>query len=123
MIKDFEIRMGNYVQNHNGCAVKVNFHFFAMLDRLGGESNGTFGIPLTPEGLEKCGFKKYSLEGPDPGFVLNGISITAVDGGYILFEEDSHEGTLYRIGKAFYFLHQLQNLFYSLTGEELEVRP
>ena len=66
-------------------------------------------LPLTPSLLEKCGFAyqgditgKYKRDNltisvsPDmEAFALSGVKI--------------------------HFLHQLQNLFYALTGNELEV--
>lgn len=66
-------------------------------------------IPITPEILEKCGFKKFesgnfyhpkTMFELTPKFWLEG-SERAVKAGY---------------------LHQLQNLYFALTGEELEVK-
>jgi hypothetical protein len=69
-------------------------------------------IPLTPEILEKCGF-----ETPD-GYIdtvkyKDGVMIDFNRGKYLLRENNRIE---------IKYLHQLQNLYFSLTGEELEVK-
>lgn len=72
-------------------------------------------IPLTPEILEKCGFEKMMREND---YIFNGFRITHVHltGNFC-----------YGLGNgnnppAMKYLHQLQNLYYSLTGEELNVQ-
>lgn len=77
-------------------------------------------IPLTEEVLLRCGFESSSIDELDP----NGIFLF-MDLGLITLDQsecktyltDQATGTL-RIE----FLHQLQNLFFALTGEELEYR-
>ena len=92
-------------------------------------------IPLSEEVLLKCGFEKYQWQ--------NAMYIKTVFGHlYLHFYKDriitsfksityDYEGqkmkSLGFIGRKesvenIIYLHQLQNLFYSLTGEELEVR-
>jgi hypothetical protein len=74
-------------------------------------------IALTPEILEKCGFKLLSD--------FYGLQHTY---GYIaiLFEnstlmiEDLHDDSVNI--KAPKYLHQLQNLYFALTGEELQIK-
>lgn len=76
-------------------------------------------IPLTAEWLERCGFKKgssyigigYHWDGP------NEISIVEQN----VDKEDTYRlyGSEWTIGNDFKYLHQLQNLYFSLTGEEL----
>lgn len=72
------------------------------------------GIPLTEEILLKCGFVKVQ------GFI-NGVG---------LFYSYKHKNLKYALSASFRLsvldikitnLNQLQNLYYSLTGEELEV--
>lgn len=61
-------------------------------------------IPLTPEILEKC------------GFVLD------EDAGYYFLDLPGKPQNIDRlkVGKGV-FVHQLQNLYFALTGEELKV--
>jgi hypothetical protein len=69
-------------------------------------------IPLTPEILEKCGFKKR--RGGAYGIIWHKERID------IIKDEDK---LYYRQFQRLpiRYLHQLQNLYYALTGEELEV--
>lgn len=86
------------------------------------------GIPLTEEWLLKCGFKvkhmmdtqKYQI------IVFHNLKM-----GYLSFDfslcindtnEYSHLDNLVSISKPMKYLHQLQNLYYALTGEELEIK-
>lgn len=79
-------------------------------------------IPLTPEILEKAGFEKIG----DNGYIIYEFEDekNANEGFYVECEGD---------GYAYYYpsntamdvqinyLHQLQNLFFCLTGEELKI--
>lgn len=77
-------------------------------------------IPLTPELLERCGFEPYEKVG-------------------LMHKGDNFIGLLYLNRKMYintltatdsynnieigcYYLHQLQNLYYVLTGEELNIQ-
>lgn len=72
-------------------------------------------IPLTPEILEKAGFDRLPLS----SVKRYGIKTK-------LFYLQIEKGKCYLYGYRFYpygltTLHQLQNLYYALTGEELEI--
>jgi hypothetical protein len=70
-------------------------------------------IPLTPEILEKAGFREY---GPfSPWLVLG--SFAWVKNVGIMYEIDTESAMLDHI----IHLHQLQNLYFALTGEELNI--
>ncbi len=75
-------------------------------------------IPLTPEILEKCGFEKKYSHSNLSKYVGNGtlywndvMSLSYAFGHD--YEEEPIEHTQY--------LHQLQNLYFALTGEELKI--
>lgn len=79
-------------------------------------------IILTPEILEKCGFEKeeeifinypYFLES---GFTL---SYGKINPDFWLF--GSMEPSKIIFGKPVESIHQLQNLYFALTGKELEI--
>lgn len=87
-------------------------------------------IPLTPELLEKCGFEyssnhiyEYKYDGSILFDELNdwknidkySIGIVAGNGGWL------HIPAGEVIIRCLY-LHQLQNMYYAITGEELEVK-
>lgn len=81
-------------------------------------------IPLTPEWLERCGFEFFNKEG---------IYVRKIhaQGELMLFSTDSPvaQSNNFPPGKFYYifsgvahfieYLHQLQNLYHALTGEEL----
>lgn len=84
-------------------------------------------IPLTPEILEKCWFKKgnacyknaYSRNVLDTDFYLRP---SYECGFYWGFNASSTKlDCELNSVKPIKYLHQLQNLFFALTGEELEV--
>ncbi len=70
-------------------------------------------IPLTEEWLLKFGFEKtwYGVEDAL-------IELQKTEKGYIL----SINCNEYTEGKEFYYVHQLQNLYFALTGEELTIK-
>jgi len=73
-------------------------------------------IPLTPEILEKCGFGK---EGDTYKIVTKNLDycfkISFTGNGYFSQNAMAKHPILY--------IHQLQNLYFSLTGEELTFKP
>jgi hypothetical protein len=88
-------------------------------------------IPLTAELLEKSGFEINGFKQFD--FPIHKYSKLVLDlnGGYIWLRESDIKGESFkddivclwnRDYKKDFYLHQLQNLFYSLSGEELEVK-
>lgn len=75
-------------------------------------------IPLTPKILEKCGFDydaSYELPKVQKG---NFILWDSCDGTF-----GANFGYLMQLDVDVEFLHQLQNLYYALTGEELNYTP
>lgn len=71
-------------------------------------------IPLTPSILEGCGFVKWKeLHFQQWGYVQRNVIIEVNDDGTILY---IHEPNITLIITT---VHQLQNLFYCLCGEEL----
>lgn len=78
-------------------------------------NNDVYGIPLTEEWLVKFGFEKreddfykYPL---CIDFIYSNLSVLIYDGrNYFV---DSHDKIKY--------VHQLQNLYFALTGEELSI--
>jgi hypothetical protein len=83
-------------------------------------------ISLTPEILEKVGFKIKQKQGfatewhhCDGDFEIDEVTNMYQEGvkleGYAVFASE------WTIGTPFQYLHQLQNVFFALTGEELPV--
>ncbi len=107
-----ELRVGNWIEEEYN-----NFRQWRLEDYslYHGEdypeneiSDKISPIPLTSEILEQCGFKKGSL-----GFWMKGG-----------VEYNPNKHLLLGFGYCeVNHLHQLQNLFFALTGEELELKP
>lgn len=73
------------------------------------------GIPLTPEILDKCGFEKDK----DGVYNINGYAINKVM--YWLDTGHLQIALAYTpiLNAPCKYLHQLQNLYFALTGKEL----
>lgn len=88
------------------------------------ELDGISPIPLTPEILEKAGFKKIYHEDFSDSFILN-VSTEGVikweDDGSILINDRLDDGIGYATNCVCKYVHQLQNLIHSLTGQELTI--
>ncbi len=69
-------------------------------------------IPLTKEWLVKLGFKLWC-----GSYERNDIKIFEVECGMFVLEGDGKS-----IGNIFNHVHQLQNLYFALTGEELTIK-
>ena len=81
-------------------------------------------IELTPENILKMGFKKYS--GTIDVFFIEGGSgsvfeIIKCPHHYLLCKSENETVTTF--GKAFNYIHQLQDIYAALTGEELTYTP
>lgn len=136
-LKAESLMIGNYLQNHVFEWVRVN----AILDTPHNIKTdaGTFmvrglsGIPLTPEILERCGFEKWDWhDGYIIPFMGKHLMIREYQGKILtrtLSVIRDSKGHLGKNSKEFLppnrlkFVHQLQNLYYSLTGTHLTINP
>ena len=132
MINSNELRPGNFILHKlNGkiSMVPCNFQHFELMKK--GEIASFYPVILKPELLEKCGFienKNYPLLPQAREFVL----VLPVIGnsnnelyGYVknngeCFIRATVNGSV--ASNNWFYLHQLQNLFFSLTGQELEIK-
>jgi hypothetical protein len=90
-------------------------------------------IPLTPEILEKCGFVMlHHLGKIQPTFQIDSSFELHWANGilYLTFSQDNYDENIdlseFIIERALphiQYLHQLQNLYFALTGEELTYTP
>lgn len=122
MIQSSELRIGNYIDFECSNTVE-SFHCSEgkitaihtdhvyvntiKVPRLGMLKT----IPLTEEWLLKCGFNKISIN-----YEKRGIAIwySSQSRSYV-FRYGHQSETIIE------YVHQLQNLYFALTGEELEV--
>lgn len=130
MVQANEIRIGNYFEhNENWCyrnshltsPPKFNFAWEERDWYALGECTmfleDCFHIPLTPEILERCGFEYGN--GKFNEWWVSG-KFTLYNNGYKNKNDIEFEESFYKV-RIKYF-HQLQNLYYALTGEELEIK-
>lgn len=131
MIEASELRIGNYVLHKTGVRilpVKCTFQHFQLLSQE--SSKDMFPIALKPEILLKCGFienKKYHLLPDAREFILTlpvmGNNKNEIY-GYLNSNKESYARATVNdlvISNNFYYLHQLQNVYYAIVGKELEV--
>lgn len=117
MIKANELRIGNWVMYDNRLfQIESISNPFPCLntDEFGigvVDWNNIQPIPLTPEILENFGFENW-----DKKKYSNDVLCLTVNGdGYLYLANQRHVNIFY--------LHQLQNLYFALTGEELTYNP
>lgn len=104
-----ELRIGNWVACE-GKTYKVNIN---ILQSFTVSPVWMDAIPLTPEILERCGFEKVGFtQWSNDLFTLTDVD----EDGYLFSKSKSIE-----VIATIKYLHQLQNLYFSLTETELKV--
>lgn len=133
MINANELRIGNWVKDRGGKNIRIDFfeHLqigydckFGMINSVSDDygplhplteyTNFAKPIPLTPEILEKCGAIVYEF---DNGL---GNQYRIKDRLFVIRDGDIVD---YGSSVIIKHLHQLQNLYFALTGEELNYTP
>jgi hypothetical protein len=129
-MKTNELRIGNYVLDgaliQQVCAIddgayinseKIAFRTDEYGQWLWLNFDNIKPISLTPEILEKCGFKEsYNYK----TFYKDQFRITIHKNGNTLTTTPCNNGDGRRL-KNIKYLHQLQNLYFAHTEEELEI--
>lgn len=131
MIKSSEYRLGNYLMHKTGVrilTVRCTTEHFAVMAK-GGEKD-MFPVLLSAPVLEKCGFsenKKYALLPESREFLL---PLPVMGGGeteiraYIKNNKECFGRAMLSgvpVSNNFHQLHQLQNIYFALTGTELDL--
>lgn len=135
MINANEIRVGNRFNRelHSNRGMEYDNDFVMseyMLGRLFGDDNSLalqdlFPIPLTTEILEKCGFVKDKDGDYWIDLMTNYLKAMFMNDGvypvWICLAELSSEMEQFASLNRINYVHQLQNLYFALTGTELTV--
>lgn len=112
-----DLRIGNLVQDYNERIVEVSAEILGHFNQLSMDQNtALISIPLTEEWLIKFGYNEVD-DFYAKGYGVNGVSIIKWENYYNAFA--------YQLGKGYNKIvkevHQLQNLYSSLTGKELTI--
>jgi hypothetical protein len=131
MIKATELRVGNIVRTHNkgskvfipemdfviqGITIfkRVVFGHSYNVTGFERDEKHIVGTPLTELWLLKFGFKHFTESWYEKGF----LSISIEHGVEL---NDEYNSTI-KLPYEIQYVHQLQNLYFALTGKELEIK-
>ena len=117
-MKANEVRIGNYVYNTKGEVDIIDIDAINYLLRYGTINCQVTPIPITEEILLKCGFEKkqYSCRNEYYYFIND---IVLVKGQKTIVESDYDGNITFALPL---FVHQLQNLIFTIIGEELIIQ-
>lgn len=125
-MKSTELRIGNYVGDENDIAIVESIDKDGcMLQFINDEKKGfritqpINPIPLTEEWLLKFGFEKKidDLFAIKLKYLYNSVKYYEDEKIWIYYNDDNNAGC--NAIADFKYVHQLQNLYFALTGEEL----
>ena len=122
MIQSNELRIGN-LYNQFGNIHQVNGHIISELEKAPQGQLWCKPIPLTEEWLIKFGFEKDDVFDkfftylPIHDLCMDKLSFR-VDEGFICYESIKYRTLL----KHIQYVHSLQNLYFALTNQELEIK-
>lgn len=129
-MKASELRIGNLLNFSNGIQpdkeIVVGRRFFssAAIEKEDGDFEITpyyRAIQLTDEWLLKLDFKKARTFDDNTRYII-GVNPVTKDWMMYLTWLDNYEFPFYTNGHhKIKYVHQLQNLYYALTGEELNI--
>jgi hypothetical protein len=118
-----ELRLGNLITKY-GDTIVVETITTEHFTTIKGESISAKGITINPQWLEKLNFTKdesghYSRYSLDEEVLISFLKDENVENAYVAnlcVNEKSH---LFELTRQPKYVHELQNLFFALTGEEL----
>lgn len=128
MIEPQELRIGNYVLPERCKLPYLTVGIFrgVHLQTPNGKVAGEYDfkqvnpIPLTPELLDRLGFEKYDVNGYKMQ-ITNGRMLIVVN-NHVHMRDIIEKTTSVELTTCKY-IHQIQNLYFALTGQELELKP
>lgn len=123
-MKATELRLGNWVlSDHIPGSISGNENHPYKISWINGDDDDYTPIPLTADIFEKAGFDNYNK-------LNTRYSLTVMDYCELVFGKFEHEPNgdfRLEVDYTDYYLphiksvHELQNLYFALTGSELEI--
>lgn len=131
-MKASELRIGNLIQARGGAGiVRAIFGIDVLLtDQITDEEwqpevENCTGIPLTEEWLIKFGFERSDSINKSPSFFfkyVGGSELHINPENGVVWIERRENVFKFNNPVLIEYVHQLQNLYFALTGEELTVK-
>lgn len=121
MIPAKDLRLGNWFR-HNNCMCKEEMQLIPddFKKELVGDSFPQFDpIPITPIILQKSGF--HQCMGKIETWWLDDIVIQLDSSFWWRVDIDKYDEDLECKARKVSYLHELQNIFFAVTGQELTV--
>jgi hypothetical protein len=119
-MKVSELRIGNKFYLPNGNIGTISYHEIRLLV-VALEKPNYQPIPLTEEWLLNFGFNRHHADyGNGIIYIKNVIDNTEFEWG--VYPNELGSGIQIQNRKLLKYVHQLQNLYFALTGEELVVK-
>ena len=128
-----ELRIGNLVTNKWSVGKypfkivsigKTICHYFGH-QKFSAKYEDLEPIPLTEEWLLKFGFEKAKHSHGYDCYIKDGFDFDVVSHGrywvLAIYTDESCTDSLYFAHGRFEYVHQFQNLYFALTGEELTI--
>jgi hypothetical protein len=121
-MKASELRIENLIYNKQGNIVYVNTNHLTLLSY--GIENEFQPIPLTEEWLLKFGFAFRKMGAGGAVFTRHNGHWYKDDIPYFAGSNGKHFDIFLQFGDGveIQYVHQFQNLYFALTGEELEMK-
>lgn len=135
-----ELRIGNYVlASAYGGKEQIWTHFIGQVDAIQSRTHikvgdgivwplqDITGVKLDEGWLHKLGFSRHKPHGfSDELFKLNNFVLIKLPDGYFrteyVYNTGTQESNHEPFGIAYQFVHQIQNLYFALTAEELTIK-
>ena len=121
-IKAEELRIGNWYFDGENYAQVTGIHGGKIYNKYGWgliSNDYPLAIPLTKEVLEKAGFVRHYVGDKENQvfyiWELGEFSLPVDDEGTVYFDSE------FSVSNSITNLHQLQNLYFAILGEDLEI--
>ncbi|MFH1348413.1 MAG: hypothetical protein ABIH58_02145 [Patescibacteria group bacterium] len=112
-IKASELKIGNWVRNIDGVEYPIENGW--QLD----EGDTVYPVPLTEEWLLKFGFEYDTITYSRGELMLSSHSDIDLSSYNVWWGTLTYGNLNFQIK----YVHQLQNLYFALTGDELTIKP